>query len=57
MPSGEANIRQFLYGQRFFQKEFGIKCKEVHMRCHRLSLCMYNVYAHVHISRARTPSL
>jgi len=29
MPSGEAFIRQFLLGQRFFQQEFGIKCKEV----------------------------
>ena len=29
MPSGEAFIRQFLLGQRFFQEEFGIKCKEV----------------------------
>ena len=29
MPSGEACIRQFLYGQRFFQKEFGVTCKEV----------------------------
>ena len=29
LPSGEAFIRQFLFGQRFFQEEFGIKCKEV----------------------------
>ncbi|XP_070189226.1 alpha-mannosidase 2C1-like isoform X1 [Littorina saxatilis] len=28
VPSGEAFVRQFLYGQRFFQKEFGIKCSE-----------------------------
>ncbi|GFO19170.1 alpha-mannosidase [Plakobranchus ocellatus] len=28
IPSGEACIRQFLYGQKFFQEEFGIKCKE-----------------------------
>ncbi|XP_071941386.1 alpha-mannosidase 2C1-like [Antedon mediterranea] len=28
LPSGEAFVRQFIYGQRFFQKEFGIKCKE-----------------------------
>ena len=26
--SGESFIRQFLYGQRFFLKEFGIRCKE-----------------------------
>ena len=29
MPSGESFVRQVLYGQRFFMKEFGIKCKEV----------------------------
>ena len=29
VPSGEAFVRQFLYGQRFFKKEFGITCKEV----------------------------
>ncbi len=28
IPSGEALARQFLYGQRFFQKEFGITCRE-----------------------------
>ncbi|XP_059170192.1 alpha-mannosidase 2C1-like [Physella acuta] len=28
IPSGEACIRQFLYGQQFFTKEFGIHCKE-----------------------------
>ena len=28
LPSGEALVRQFLYGQRFFQKEFGIRCQE-----------------------------
>ncbi|XP_076466498.1 alpha-mannosidase 2C1-like [Babylonia areolata] len=28
VPSGEAFVRQFLYGQRFFQKEFGITCTE-----------------------------
>jgi alpha-mannosidase len=28
IPSGEALVRQFLYGQRFFQKEFGITCQE-----------------------------
>ncbi|KAL8600141.1 hypothetical protein ACOMHN_060093 [Nucella lapillus] len=28
VPSGEAFVRQFLYGQRFFQKEFGIRCTE-----------------------------
>ena len=26
MPSGESLVRQFLYGQRFFQEEFGITC-------------------------------
>lgn len=26
-PSGESLARQLLYGQRFFQKEFGIRCK------------------------------
>ncbi|MCJ1303811.1 Glycoside hydrolase, 38 vacuolar alpha mannosidase [Hypocenomyce scalaris] len=26
-PSGESLCRQLIYGQRFFQKEFGIRCK------------------------------
>ncbi|GHC98763.1 alpha-mannosidase [Zhihengliuella salsuginis] len=29
MPSGESLVRQFLYGQRFFEREFGIRCKGV----------------------------
>ncbi|PIK56246.1 putative alpha-mannosidase 2C1 [Apostichopus japonicus] len=29
VPSGEAFIRQFLHGQRFFMQEFGRKCSEV----------------------------
>lgn len=28
LPSGESLVRQFLYGQRFFQREFGITCEE-----------------------------
>ncbi|XP_064627602.1 alpha-mannosidase 2C1-like isoform X2 [Lineus longissimus] len=28
VPSGEAFIRQFLYGQAFFKKEFNLRCKE-----------------------------
>ncbi len=28
LPSGEALVRQFLYGQRFFRKEFGVTCEE-----------------------------
>ncbi|KAK6187507.1 hypothetical protein SNE40_005515 [Patella caerulea] len=28
IPSGEAFVRQFLLGQRYFQQEFGLKCKE-----------------------------
>lgn len=28
IPSGEAFVRQFLYGQRFFKSEFGEICKE-----------------------------
>ena len=28
LPSGESLVRQFLYGQRFFRKEFGITCEE-----------------------------
>ncbi len=28
LPSGEALVRQFLYGQRFFQREFGVTCHE-----------------------------
>jgi alpha-mannosidase len=27
MPSGEAIARQFLYGQRFFEANFGVRCK------------------------------
>lgn len=27
LPSGESVIRQFLYGQRFFEANFGIRCK------------------------------
>ncbi|WP_110589910.1 alpha-mannosidase [Microbacterium suaedae] len=29
MPTGEALVRQFLYGQRFFEEEFGIRSKGV----------------------------
>jgi alpha-mannosidase len=28
LPSGEALVRQFLYGQRFFRREFGVTCQE-----------------------------
>jgi alpha-mannosidase len=28
LPSGESLVRQFLFGQRFFQKEFGVTCRE-----------------------------
>ncbi|HVN15903.1 MAG TPA: alpha-mannosidase [Anaerolineales bacterium] len=28
IPSGESLVRQFLFGQRFFQQEFGITCNE-----------------------------
>ena len=28
IPSGEALVRQFLYGQRFFRQEFGVTCTE-----------------------------
>jgi alpha-mannosidase len=28
IPSGESLCRQFLFGQRYFQREFGIRCKE-----------------------------
>ncbi|KAI0234645.1 Alpha-mannosidase 2C1 [Lamellibrachia satsuma] len=28
IPSGEAFVRQFLYGQRFFEQEFGKRCTE-----------------------------
>jgi alpha-mannosidase len=28
IPSGEALVRQFLLGQTYFQKEFGVRCKE-----------------------------
>ncbi|MBM2618590.1 alpha-mannosidase [Actinoplanes sp. LDG1-06] len=29
MPSGESLVRQFLYGQRFFEREFGIRSRGV----------------------------
>lgn len=29
MPTGESMVRQFQYGQRFFEREFGIRCKGV----------------------------
>ncbi len=29
LPSGESLIRQFLYGQRFFEREFGGRCGEM----------------------------
>ena len=28
LPSGESLVRQFLYGQRFFEREFGRRCNE-----------------------------
>jgi len=28
LPSGEALVRQFLYGQRFFERELGRRCRE-----------------------------
>lgn len=28
LPSGESLVRQFVYGQRFFRKEFGVTCEE-----------------------------
>lgn len=28
VPSGESLVRQFLFGQRFFRKEFGMTCRE-----------------------------
>ena len=28
LPSGESLVRQFLYGQRFFEAEFGQRCRE-----------------------------
>ncbi|MGD0092993.1 MAG: alpha-mannosidase, partial [Planctomycetota bacterium] len=28
IPAGESLARQFLHGQRYFQKEFGIRCRE-----------------------------
>ncbi|UWF77391.1 alpha-mannosidase [Microbacterium neungamense] len=29
MPTGESLVRQFSYGQRFFEREFGVRCKGV----------------------------
>ena len=28
LPSGESLVRQFLFGQRFFRREFGVTCRE-----------------------------
>lgn len=28
IPSGESFVRQFLHGQRFYQQELGVTCKE-----------------------------
>jgi len=28
IPSGESLCRQFLFGQRYFEREFGVRCKE-----------------------------
>jgi alpha-mannosidase len=28
MPSGESLVRQYLYGQRWFQRELGVRCRE-----------------------------
>ena len=44
LPSGESFIRQFLYGQLFFKKEFGITCKEV--SCH-LDYCKILFYSYL----------
>lgn len=41
IPSGEAFVRQFLYGQRFFMKEFNKKCLEV------FSVSMLSVHVHI----------
>jgi alpha-mannosidase len=29
LPSGESLLRQFIHGQRFFEDEFGIRCREL----------------------------
>jgi len=29
LPSGESLVRQFTYGQRFFEQHFGVRCREV----------------------------
>jgi alpha-mannosidase len=29
VPSGESLVRQFLYGQRFFERELGVRCREL----------------------------
>jgi alpha-mannosidase len=28
LPSGESLVRQFLYGQRYFERELGVRCRE-----------------------------
>lgn len=28
LPSGESMCRQYLYGQRYFQEKFGVRCRE-----------------------------
>ena len=43
LPNGESFIRQFLYGQKFFQAEFGRKCNVVSaiLSCHVYLFCMF----------------
>lgn len=36
LPGGEAMVRQFLQGQRFFQEQFGRICSEVPALLHSL---------------------
>ena len=45
-------MRQFLYGQRFFQKEFGITCSEVGFTLQRTSVCRFtNVKVNIYVIR------
>lgn len=37
LPGGEAMVRQFLQGQRFFQEQFGRICSEVPALLHAVS--------------------
>ncbi|KAK2716667.1 hypothetical protein QYM36_006971, partial [Artemia franciscana] len=58
IPSGESFIRQFLYGQKFFQEEFGLRCREFWLPdTFGYSAQIPQILQHVGISRFLTQKL